>query len=460
MSSSGKNGRKFSRRSMLAGIGVGAAAFTIVPSHVLAGSGKTAPSDKLNMACVGVSGRGGRDMNAVGRENIVALCDVDKGRLDKAGAKYKSAKTFRDFREMFDKMDKNIDAVTVGTPDHTHAVIALDAINRGKHVYCEKPLAHSIVEVRALMNAARKNKVITQLGNQGRSSAETRRLVEWVRDGAIGKVTEVHAACNAFKNVYCQLDKLPKLSERPKVPEGLDWNLWLGPVPETPYQPFYHPWNWRGWSAFGCGCLGDWACHVMDPSFWALDLDAPTSVQAEVDGFDPKTQFATFPKGTKVTYKFPAKGNRGPVTLYWYDGNRSIPHPEALEEKRRVPGTGAMLIGEGKGISHGSHGAKGCRIFPEAAMQDYKKRLPAETIRRTKGHHEEWLEAIRENRPADSDFSSGGPLTEISLLGVIAIRFAGKKLEWDSAKMTFTNCPEANKLVSPTFRSGWNPTGA
>ena len=446
-------GRKFSRRKMLAGIGVGAAVFSIVPRHVMAKSGQKAPSDKLNIAGVGVGGRGGRDIGAMGGENVVGLCDVDERQVAGSYKKYPKAKRFKDFRKMFDAMDKDIDAVTVGTPDHTHCVIALDAIRRGKHVYCEKPLAHSIAEVRAMVKAAKEHKVITQLGNQGHSSDRTRALVEWVRDGAIGEVKEVHTACNAFKNVYCQTRNLPKLSERPEVPKELDWDLWLGPVADRPYQPFYVPWNWRGWSAFGCGCLGDWACHVMDPSFWALDLGAPTSVLAEVEGYNPKTDFESFPKGTKLTFEFPAKGKRGPVKFYWYDGVCTIPKPDALEKDRKVPGTGAMLIGDKGGISHGSHGASGCRIFPETRMREYKQ--PEPYLKRAKGHHAEWLEAIRENRPADSDFSYGGPLTEVGLVGVIAIRFAGQKLQWDSAKMQFTNCAEANQFVTPNYRAGW-----
>ena len=448
------SGKKFSRRKMLAGIGVGAAVFSIVPRHVLAASGETAPSDKLRIAGVGAGGQGGSDIGRMGGENIVALCDVD----DRQGAgsykKYPNAKRFKDFRKMFDAMDKDIDAVIVGTPDHTHTVIAMEAIKRGKHVYCEKPLAHSIAEVRALVKAAKEKKVVTQLGNQGHSSDRTRMLVEWVRDGAIGQVKEVHAACNAFKHVYCQTGNLPKLSERPAVPKELDWNLWLGPVRGRPYQPLYLPFNWRGWTAFGSGCIGDWICHVVDPSYWALELDAPTSVLVEVDNYDPKTQSECYPSGTKFTFEFPAKGKRGPVTVYWYDGNRTIPKPEALETDRKVPGTGAVLIGEAGGISHGSHGASGCRIFPESRMREYK--LPEPSLKRTPGgHHKEWLEAIRQGRPADSDFSYGGPLTEVGLVGVIAIRFAGQKLQWDSAKMRFTNCPEANRYVTPNYRAGW-----
>jgi len=450
-------GRKFSRRSMLAGIGVGAAVFSIVPRHVLAASGTKAPSDKINIAGVGCGGRGGADIGAVRAENIVAICDVDQSILDKGGKRYKDAKKFQDFRKMFDAMDKDIEAVTIGVPDHNHCVIALEAIRRGKHVYCEKPLAHSIAEVRSLVKAAKEHKVVTQLGNQGHSTKETRMLVEWVRGGVIGNVKEVHAACDAFKNdhLYCQINNLSKLSDHTEVPKGLDWDLWLGPAAERPYETFYHPWDWRGWSAFGCGCLGDWFCHVADPSYWALDLDAPTSVLAEVQGYDPKKDFETFPQATKLTFEFPAKGKRGPVTFYWHDGDEAMPHPEALEANRKAPGTGAVLIGEKGGISHGSHGAKGCRVFPEAQMQAVKDKLPAPSLKRTSEHHDEWLKAIREHRPADSDFSYGGPLTEVSLLGVIAIRFAGQKLQWDCAKAQFTNCPEANALVTPKFRAGW-----
>jgi len=451
--SRGDGGRKFSRRSMLAGIGVGAAVFSIVPRHVLGASGLKAPSDKLNIAGIGAGGQGGNDIGQMGGENVVALCDVDDRQGGGSYKKYPGAKRFKDFRKMFDAMDRNIDAVTIGTPDHTHFVIAMEAIRRGKHVYCEKPLAHSIAEVRALVKAAKEKRVVTQLGNQGHSDDRTRALVEWVRDGAIGQVKEIHAGCDAFRDVYTQIGNISKLSERPEVPKELDWDLWLGPAANRPYQPFYLPFNWRGWSAFGSGCLGDWVCHVVDPSYWALALDAPSTVLAEVDGYDPKTDFESFPKGTKITFEFPAKGSRGPVTLYWYDGDRKIPRPEALEKDRKVPGIGAVLIGEKGGISHGSHGAKGCRVFPETAMREYKR--PTPYLPRTKGHHEEWLDAIRQNRPADSDFSYGGPLTEIALVGVIAIRFAGQKLQWNSARMQFTNCPEANQLVTPSFRTGW-----
>ena len=444
------------RRRFLKGIGAGAVAFHVVSAEVLGGPGKMPPSEKLVLAGIGAGGRGGSDIRAVASlgHEFIALCDVDDKRAAGTYKKFPKAKTFRDFRKMLDAVDRQIDAVVVGTPDHTHAVAAMAAMKRGKHVYCEKPLAHSIWEVRSLMDAARRYKVVTQLGNQGHSSEHIRLLCEWVWDGAIGQVTEVHAACDAFKNVYCQIDKLPELAKRYPVPETLDWNLWLGPAQYRPYNPVFVPWNWRGWMPFGTGCIGDWVCHVVDPAFWALDLGAPKTIRAEVSGYDPKKHALCYPPATKVTFQFPAKGKRGPVTLYWSDGNNRIPRPPELEPNRRVPGTGAILVGTKGKIMHGSHGAGGCRIIPEEKMRAY--RLPPKTIPRVKGHHWDWCQAIKEGRHAGSDFALyGGPLTEIALLGLIAIRFPTQTLEWDAKAMRFTNFSEANRYIKPTFRQGW-----
>ena len=448
------HGRKFGRRGFVRGAGTGVALFTIVPRHVLGGPGQKAPSDKISIAGIGVGGRGAHDINAVSGENIVALCDVDDKRAAGTYKKHPKAKTFRDFRQMLDEVHAQIDAVVVGTPDHIHAVACMNALRRGKHVYCEKPLAHSIGEVRALRKAAAEAKVVTQLGNQGHSDERIRMLCEWVWDGAIGAVKEVHAACDAFKNVYCQIDKLPELEKKHDVPEHLAWDLWLGPVKQRPYNPVYVPWNWRGWMPFGTGAIGDWVCHVVDPSFWALDLGAPSTVLSEPKDYDPRKHADVYPPANKVTYEFPAKGKRGPVMLCWYDGNATIPKPEMLEENRKVPGTGAVLIGEKGGISHGSHGAGGARIFPESVMRDYKQ--PDKTIPRVKGHHQDWLDAIREGRQSSSNFDYGGPLSELALLGAIALRFPGQKLQWDGEKARFTNCSEANALVAPPYREGWS----
>jgi hypothetical protein len=447
---------RITRRTFLRGVGAGAAAVHVVGAHVLGGQGRTPPSETMTLAGIGCGGQGGQDIHKLASlgQKFVALCDVDDKRAGNTYKKFPEAKTYRDFRKMLDAVEGRIDGVVVGTPDHTHTVAAMDAIKRGKHVYCEKPLAHYVWEVRQLMKAARQYKVVTQLGNQGHSSEHIRLFVEWVRDGAIGQVHTVHAGCGAFKNVYCQIDKLPELEKRPEVPGHLDWDLWLGPAQHRPYSPVFVPWNWRGWTPFGTGCIGDWVCHVVDPSYWALGLGAPTSVRAEVEGYDPKKHHLCYPPATKITYEFPARGRRGPVTLIWYDGNNKIPRPEELEKGRRVPATGAVVVGSKGKIMHGSHGAGGCRLIPEDAMKAYER--PEPTIPRTKGHHEDWVQAVREGRKAGSDFAEyGGPLTEVALLGMIAVWYPTQTLRWDAGKMQFTNFPEANKHITPRYREGW-----
>jgi len=444
---------KLTRRNFVRNLGAGAAIFSVVPRHVLGGQGQPSANERINIAGIGVGGQGWSDIRAVGKENIVALCDVDTRQAAKAFEKFPRAKRYRDFRKMLDEMDNQIDAVVVATPDHTHAVAVSNALNRGKHVYCEKPLAHSIFEVRQLMKAAHDHNVITQLGNQGHSSDSIRTFCEWIWDGAIGKVKEVHASCDAFKDVYCQIDKLPLLKKKDKVPPELDWDLWLGPAQVRPYHPMFCPWNWRGWTKYGTGAIGDWICHVVDPAFWALDLGAPRTVRAEVEGYDPKKHAEVYPAGTAITYEFPAKGDRGPIKLVWYDGNKRPPRPKELEEGRNAPGTGEIIIGDQGAITHGSHGAGGVRIIPEAKMQAYQR--PEPTIPRVPEHHQDWLQAIREGRPAGSNFDYGGPLTEIGLLGMIAIRLPGTTLQWDTENMRFTNCDDANRFVTPEFRSGW-----
>jgi len=448
---------KMTRRQFVRTVGAGAAAFHVVGAHVLGGEGKRPPSRTLTLAGIGCGGQGGGDIGVIAGlgHNFVALCDVDDQRAAGTYKKFPKAKTYRDFRKMLDAHAKEIDGVVVGIPDHTHAVVAVAAMKRGKHVFCEKPLAHSIWEVREMMKVAREAGVVTQMGNQGHSSEHIRLFCEWVRDGAIGEVKEIHAGCDAFKDVYCQINKLPELAKSPPVPEHLDWDLWLGPAQSRPYNPVFAPWNWRGWMPFGTGCLGDWVCHVVDPSFWALDLGAPATVRAEVEGYDPVQHALCYPPATKITFQFSAKGNRGPVTLVWYDGNNRIPRPAELEAGRNPPGTGAVVIGTKGTITHGSHGAGGCRIVPEEKMKAYK--LPEKTIPRVAGHHADWCDAIIEGRKAGSDFHDyGGPLTQIGLLGAIAIRYPTQTLEWDAKAMRFTNFADANQHVTPTFRQGWS----
>jgi predicted dehydrogenase len=442
---------RLTRRRFVGSLAAAGAALSILPRHAVAQSGENPPSEKLNIAGIGVGGMGRGDINAVsGGNNIVALCDVDLRRAGETFKQFPAARQYRDFRKMLDEMDKQIDAVVVATPDHTHAVASMAAMKRRKHVYCEKPLAHSVHEVRELMKAAEQHGVVTQLGNQGHSSDSIRTFCEWIWDGAIGNVHTIHAGCAAVNSA---LGALGRLGEEHQVPAELEWDLWLGPALDRPYHPAYLPGAWRGWVPFGNGTVGDWVCHVVDPVFWALDLGAPSTIVAEVKDYDPKTQGDAFPRGEVITFEFPAKGKRGPITMYWYSGTEPIPRPEALEADREPVKTGAWVQGDKGTIMYGSHGAGGVRIIPEAKMREYQ--LPEKTIPRAPGHQGDWLRAIREGKKAGSDFSYGGPLTELAMLGVIAIKFPGQKLQWDAATMQFTNFAEANAWVNPPYRQGW-----
>ena len=314
-------------------------------------------------------------------------------------------------------------------------------------------LAHSVYEVRRLIEAAKTHNVVTQLGNQGHSFDSIRIFCEWIWDGAIGKVHTIHAGCAAVNSGGLWRGKL--VTGGAEVPATLDWDLWLGPAQKRPYSPAYLPGSWRGWVPFGNGTIGDWACHVIDPVFWALDLGSPKTILARPKDYDPKTQADVYPLGETITYEFPAKGTRGPVTLVWYDGSEHIPHPKELEKDRNVVDTGAVVFGDKGAIMYGSHGAGDLRIIPEAKMQAYKR--PARTIPRVPGgnHQRDWVDAIRNGRKAGSDFSYGGPLSELAMLGVIAIKMAGTKLEYDAENTRFPNCPEADKHINPPYRAGW-----
>lgn len=437
-----------SRRRFLGGTSTALASVMILPRHLVRGA--EGPSGKISIACIGVGGRGHDDLEGVKNQNIVGLCDVDENNLRRAGGEFPQAKTFRDFRKMLDELDNSIDAVVVGTPDHTHAVAAINAIKRGKHVYCEKPLAHSIHEVRALMAAAQEHHVVTQLGNQGHSFGTIRTFCEWIWDGAIGKVHTIHACTSAINT---HITELGRLKEPHTVPPKLDWDLWLGPAQFRPYNPVYMPSIWRGWMPFGSGSIGDWVCHVVDPVFWALDLGAPTSIQAEAKGYDPVKDALTYPLGSVVTYEFPARPGRGPIKMVWYDGTEKPPRPADMEPDDKPYDTGAIVMGDKGTIIYGSHGAGGVRIIPEAKMDAYRK--PPQSIPRVKDHYDDWLHAIRRGTQAGSNFGYGGPLTEIAMLGIIGMHFLGQKLEWDSHQHRFTNCSEANQYLVPAFREGW-----
>jgi predicted dehydrogenase len=441
-----------SRRRFLRVSGTTVAALNFIPSHVLGANGATPPSEKLNIAAIGIGGMGGGDINELAPgNNMVALCDADWKQGGATFKKFPGAKQFKDFRRMFDAMEKDIDAVIVATPDHFHAVAAMAAIKRGKHVYCEKPLAHSLWEVRELMKAAREHKVVTQLGNQGHSFDSIRNFCEYIWDGAIGQVHTIHAGCRA---VNSGLDQLPSLKEKFDIPETLDWDLWQGPAQARNYNPNFLPGRWRGWTPYGSGTVGDWTCHVVDPCFWALDLGAPSSVVAKVKDYNPETQGLAYPKGEIITYEFPAKGKRGPVTMNWYSGTEHIPRPAELAADEKDIETGAVVIGDKGTIVYGSHGASQVRLIPDSKNDAYKR--PDKTIPRVKNHHADFVAAIRSGKKAGSDFSYGGPLTELAMLGIVAIRLGGTKLKWDSENLKFPDNSDAHRLVKPTFRTGWS----
>ncbi|MGI6454740.1 MAG: Gfo/Idh/MocA family protein [bacterium] len=424
-----------------------AGAFMIASPRILGRAGYAAPNDKLNIAAIGVGGRAEENLKQCSSESYIAFCDVDDTRAAKSFNRYERVPKYKDYRVMLDKHENEIDAVIISTPDHTHAVATLDAIRRGKHVYVEKPLAHSIYEVRTLMQAAKEQNVITQLGNQGHSYNDIRRICEWIWDGAIGPVTEVHAW---YRNPYGDGKPLP--NETPPVPDTLDWDLWLGPAKYRPYHPAYVPGKWRSWKAFGTGVLGDWVCHILDPAFWALKLQAPESVLAANGGeYSPER----FPTESVIEWNFPAREEMPPVRVTWTYGRQTdLPQLKDVKLDDWNQSAGALLVGEKGCIVHGSHGGGNARIIPESRAQEVKQ--PEETIPRVKGNHQQdWIHAIRENRPAGSNFNYGGPLTEVALLGVIATVHDGELLEWDATGSRFKNPAQANDLIKPEFREGW-----
>jgi predicted dehydrogenase len=443
--------KRSSRRLFLSQSSAALATISILPSHVLGLNGATPPSEKLNIAGIGVGGQGAGDLGNFTSENIVALVDVDSRRAAGTYEKFPKAKRYEDFRKMFDEMGKEVDAVLVATPDHTHSVAAMRAIKMGKHVYCEKPLAHSIYEVRALMKAAREHNVVTQLGNQGHSYDSMRVFREWIEDGAIGTVREVHAMC---RTAYSEIDKIEEVKKGQPIPEGLNWDLWLGPAQVRPYHSAYVPGMWRRWSAFGTGVIGDWTCHVVDPVFWALDLGAPTTVEAETGDYDPAKHGESFPKASVVRYEFPARGNRPAVKLTWYDGESRPETPHEIEHEEQFPAIGALVIGDKGKIIYGSHGAGRPTILNPVQMAEAPKE--PKRLEKSPGHYKEWVQCCKTGKRAGSDFSYGGPLTEIALIGLIAIRCKGQKLHWNSEQMKFTNNAEANRWLKPEFRNGWS----
>ena len=448
---------KLKRREFLGASTAAASSFMIAPRHVLGGTGYTAPSDKLNIAGIGVGGMGAGDLKDMQSENIVALCDVDWKQATQSFERFPNAKRYKDFRIMLEKQ-KDIEAVVVATPDHCHAVASMAALKLGKHVYCEKPLTYTVYEARALTEEARKAKVATQMGIQGHAAESARLLCEWIWDGAIGPIREIHAWTP--HPVWPQ--GIDKPEDTPPVPDTLDWDLWLGPAPQRAYHPAYLPALWRGWWDFGTGGLGDMGCHIFDPINWAMKLGHPTSVEASSSIFvreglnwDKVRNTESYPRASIVYYQFPERGDMPPLKLVWYDGGVMPATPEELEPGRTMGDRygGVLYIGDKGKILTGSHGANGARIIPETKMQEYQR--PAKTIPRSIGHRQEWIEACKGGKKTGANFDYSGPMTEMVLLGNIALR-TGKKLKWDGPNMYITNELEANEFLHRPYRQGWS----
>jgi predicted dehydrogenase len=444
---------RVSKRRFLANAAVAAPAlFHIVPRQVLGGAGQKPPSEKLNIAGIGVGGRGYGDLMSLSGENIVALCDVDDRHAGRTVKAFPKARVHQDYRKMLEQQ-KDIDAVVVATPDYLHAVITLTAMQLGKHVYCEKPMAHTLQEARLMAEAARKYKVATQMGNQGNAGEGVRLMSEWIWDGAIGEIREVHAWTN--KPVWPQ--GIGRLKETPPTLATLDWDLWLGPAPQRPYHPAYLPFLWRGWWDFGCCALGDMGCHVLNNVVHPLKLGHPTSIEA----YSTKCTSETGPLASIIYYDFPARGDMLPVRLTWYDGGIMPPRPRELEENRRMgDNEGVLFVGDKGKLFCGCYGDSP-RLIPESRMREYKR--PPRTLPRSPGHHNEWVNACKGGPPAGSNFAAADVLTEIVLLGNVAIRSGLHqkvngmcvRLDWDGPNMKITNIPDANRYLQCSYRKGW-----
>jgi len=436
--------RKFLQTSSLAAGAVIAGAPAIVRGQNL--------NERLNIAIIAAGGRGGSNMDSVSSENIVALCDVNENNLDAAANKHPKARKLRDFRKLYDYA-KEFDAVVVSTCEHTHAFATLPALQLGKHVYCEKPLTHSVWEVRVIREAAAKAKVATQMGTQIHAGDNYRRVVELIQTGAIGSVSEVHVwvsrawgwqteeDCKKAKDIVC-------VRERPlatdAIPPGLDWDLWIGPAPMRPFNNVYFPGpKWYRWWDFGNGTMSDLGSHWIDLPFWALNLDHPLTIEA--DG--PQANIEIAPASLQVKYAYGARGNRGPLNLTWHQGTRK---PKLWLDKA-IPtwSDGVLFVGD-KGMLLSDYGKH--TLLPEEDFKDFKR--PEPFIPKSLGHHEEWIHACKTGAPTTCNFEYAGWLTEANHLGNVAFR-AGKKLEWDVNQMRASNAPEADRFIRREYRQGW-----
>ncbi|MEQ8788792.1 MAG: Gfo/Idh/MocA family oxidoreductase [Pirellulaceae bacterium] len=439
--------RRTTRRSFLRQSAAATAAAFAAPAFLRAKS----PNEMPNLAGVGVGGKGWGDINSTSKgANVIAFCDVETGKgrrsggYAKAAEQWPRAKRYTDWRKMLDELGKELDGVTVSTPDHMHAPVTMSALQLGIATYTQKPLTRTVHEARQLTLAAEKAGVVTQMGNQGHSSSEYRTLVDLVQSGVIGKIKEAHAWSN--RPIWPQ--GIDRPAGQDPVPDGLAWDLWLGVAHKRPFKSdVYHPFKWRGWYDFGAGALGDMGCHIIDPVVWALDLKAPTMVWYE--GPEPNPE--TFPTWELIHYDFPGTKYTAQEKIHviWYDGGKLPPKELALGAE--LPSNGTLLVGE-KGAVLTPHGKGGPKLLPEGEFGEFDIVSGAD-------HYQQWTNAIRGEGQTTSNFGYAGPLTETVLLGTIASRVANKKLQWDSKNLVFPNSPEATAYVKQDYRDGWEVKG-
>lgn len=462
---------KLSRRAFLQKSGA-LASFAILPRRLIAGSGVLPPSETVCFAAVGV-GRQGRDvLQALGNMGkVVAIADVDPRSIEATKKIFPDVKAFSDYREMYDKMGKSFDAVLVATPDHWHALPTVEAMQLGKHVYTEKPMARTVWEIHKMMEAARRYNVVTHMGNQGHSFSSHQTFKSWVRKGLLGDIREIHTWTTM--RLLDSKSKIPELAKEENVPDGLDWDRWVGPSEFHPYSQYFMPQRWRAWTPYGTGIPGDWGCHLLDPIYDALNLRSPNRITAEVTtDWDPKRDALSFPNSSRIRYEYDL-ANGKTMTILWHDGEfcNEVPRPPALEEGREVgnkitPGqwnAGAVVYGSKNTLKYGSHGADGCRVIPESAMREMirdikeeEKSMPGFWISKIGSHFEDFVTAIKIGRKSGNPFETAGYVAESAALGAIAVRNPGVKLEWDCEALRFKNNDMANAMVTPEYRKGYS----
>ena len=438
------------RRSFIRSAAAYSAAALTLPAILRAQSaGVNSPNNRLNIACIGVGGRGKSVVRGLKGENLVAFCDVDDENAAETYEQFPDVPRFRDYRVMLDKLGAQIDAIAIATPDHMHYPIALAGLQLNKHVFCEKPLTHTIWEARELARIARGKKVATIMGNQGHANEGPRLLKEWIDAGVLGEVREVHSWTD--RPIWPQGVKAPDHSKFiPVSPATLDWDLWLGVAAERPYDPGYVPFKWRGYWDFGTGALGDMGCHLMDGAFWALGLEAPE----RIDSISGRANELSAPTSSLITFHFAARAGRPAVKWTWYDGGLQPPLPADWEANRQLPANGSLIVGS-KATVLASTYYDSVRIVPEVRMRELAPTLPPKTLPRVEGgHFAEWVRACKGGPAAGSNFEYAAKLTELCLLSNVAVR-ARRPIEWDAAGMKVTNLPAANRFITKEYRRGF-----